>query len=120
MFNDIVNWIGSVNFPPLVFVAITTMVCSAASASSSGGMGVSMSTFAQTYINMGINLNQVHRIAVIASSTLDTLPHTGGQITLLGICHQSHKQAFSHIFITQAVIPIIAMIGLILWHMILG
>ena len=117
---ELVNWIGSIQMPGLVFVAVTTATCAAASASSAGGMGVAMSTFAQTYINMGVNLEAAHRVAAIASSTLDTLPHTGGQITLLGICHQTHKDAFSHIFITQAIIPIICLIGLIAWHMILG
>ena len=120
LFTDLVDWIGSVNMPGLVFVGVTTATCAAASASSSGGMGVAMTTFAQTYIDMGVNLEAAHRVATIAASTLDTLPHTGGQITLLGLCHQSHKDAFSHIFITQAIIPIISLVGLILWHMILG
>lgn len=120
LFPELINWIGSIKMPGLVFVAVTTATCAAASASSSDGMGVAMSTFAQTYIDMGVNLQAAHRIATIASSTLDTLPHTGGQITLLGLCHQSHKDAFSHIFVTQAIVPIICLVGLIAWHLILG
>lgn len=120
LFTELVQWVGSIKMPGLVFVAITTATCAAASASSSGGMGVAMSTFAQTYIDMGINLEAAHRVATIAASTLDTLPHTGGQITLLGLCHQTHRDAFSHIFVTQAVIPIICLIGLLIWHAFFG
>ena len=120
LFTDLINWVGTVNMSGLTFVAVTTATCAAASASSSGGMGVAMSTFGQTYINMGVNLEAAHRVATIAASTLDTLPHTGGQITLLGLCHQTHKDAFSHIFITQAIIPIISLIGLLVWHGIFG
>ena len=120
LFTDLVNWIGSINMPGLVFVAVTTATCAAASASSSGGMGVAMSAFAQTYIDMGVNLEAAHRVATIAASTLDTLPHTGGQITLLGLCRQTHKDSFSHIFVTQAIIPIICLIGLLIWHAVLG
>lgn len=120
LFPELIKWIGSINMPGLVFVGISTATCAAASASSSGGIGVAMSTFAQTYIDMGVNLEAAHRVATIAASTLDTLPHTGGQITLLGLCHQTHKDAFSHIFITQAIIPIISLVGLIAWHIALG
>ncbi len=120
LFTDLVAWVGSINMPGLVFVGITTATCAAASASSSGGIAVAMTTFAQTYMNMGVNLEAAHRVATIAASTLDTLPHTGGQITLMGLCHQTHKDAFSHIFVTQAIIPIIALVGLIAWHIVLG
>lgn len=120
LFPQLVSWIGSVNMSGLTFVAVTTATCAAASASSSGGMGVAMSTFAQTYINMGVNLEAAHRVATIAASTLDTLPHTGGQITLLGLCHQTHKDSFSHIFVTQAIIPIICLVALLVWHSIMG
>ncbi|MEY8339423.1 GntP family permease [Lachnospiraceae bacterium 62-35] len=120
LFDDLVTWIGTIRMPGLVFVAVTTATCAAASASSSGGMGVAMSTFAQTYLDMGINIQAAHRVATIAASTLDTLPHTGGQITLLGLCHQTHKDSFFHIFVTQAIIPIICLICLVIWHMILG
>ena len=65
LFPELVNWIGSIQMPGLVFVAVTTATCAAASASSAGGMGVAMSTFAQTYINMGVNLEAAHRVAAI-------------------------------------------------------
>jgi H+/gluconate symporter-like permease len=105
----------------LVFVGVTTSAAAAAAASSAGGMGVAMEAFSGTYLSMAAGnaatVGMMHRVATIAASTLDTLPHTGGQITLLQICHQTHKDSFSHIFITQAVIPIIGLVGLIAWHM---
>ena len=43
----------------------------------------------------------------IAAGTLDTLPHQGAQITLLGICKLTHKEAYFDIAITQIIIPFI-------------
>lgn len=58
-------------------------------------------------MNFG-SLEHVHRIATIAAGTLDSLPHQGAQITLLGICKMTHKEAYFDIFITQIIIPFIA------------
>ena len=49
----------------------------------------------------------LHRIAAIAAGTLDTLPHQGAQITLLGICKLTHKEAYWDIAVTQIFIPFI-------------
>ncbi|HHV71088.1 MAG TPA: GntP family permease, partial [Clostridia bacterium] len=62
-----------------------------------------------TFVSMGISLDHVHRVAVIASGTLDTLPHQGAQITLLNICGMTHKEAYFDIAVTQIIIPFIAL-----------
>ena len=71
-------------------------------------MGVEFNALKDTYIEFGANLEQVHRIAAIAAGTLDTLPHQGAQITLLGICKMTHKEAYFDIMVNQIVIPFIA------------
>ena len=48
-----------------------------------------------------------HRIGAIAAGTLDSLPHQGAQITLLGICKLTHKEAYFDIMVTQIIIPFI-------------
>ena len=74
----------------------------------SGGMGVAFNALKSTYIKMGIPLPYVHRISAIAAGTLDTLPHQGAQITLLGICKMTHKEAYWDIAVTQIIIPFIS------------
>ena len=106
-FTDLVAALKGMSMSPLVFVMITVAVCAGACGSASGGMGVAFNALTDTYLALGAKLPYVHRIAAIAAGTLDTLPHQGAQITLLGICKLTHKEAYFDIAITQIIIPFI-------------
>ena len=106
-FSDLVNGLQTLNMNPLIFVMITVAVCAGACGSASGGMGVAFNALKDVYASLGANFQYVHRIGAIAAGTLDTLPHQGAQITLLGICKCTHKEAYFDIAITQIAIPFI-------------
>lgn len=106
-FTDLVEMLKGFNMTPLLFVMITVAICAGACGSASGGMGVAFNALTDTYLSLGAKLPYVHRIAAIAAGTLDTLPHQGAQITLLGICKLTHKEAYFDIAITQIIIPFI-------------
>ena len=105
---DSVEALKHLNMHPLFFVMITVAICAGACGSASGGMGVAFDALKDTYAALGATMPQVHRIAAIAAGTLDTLPHQGAQITLLGICKMTHKEAYFDIMVTQIIIPFIA------------
>ncbi|MPM23661.1 hypothetical protein SDC9_70135 [bioreactor metagenome] len=107
-FADLVANLKNLNMSPLFFVMITVAICAGACGSASGGMGVAFGALKDTYVALGASMPYVHRISAIAAGTLDTLPHQGAQITLLGICKLSHKEAYYDIAITQIAIPFIA------------
>ena len=46
----------------------------------------------------GIPLEVLHRVASMASGGMDTLPHNGAVITLLGVTGLTHGQSYSDIF----------------------
>lgn len=106
-FDDLVNSLQNLHMHPLVFVMITVAICAGACGSASGGMGVAFNALKDTYLKLGASLEDIHRIGAIAAGTLDTLPHQGAQITLLGICKLTHKEAYFDIAITQILIPFI-------------
>ena len=106
-FHNLVEMLKGLNMSPLLFVMITVAICAGACGSASGGMGVAFQSLTETYLGLGASLERVHRIAAIAAGTLDTLPHQGAQITLLGICKLTHKEAYFDIAITQILIPFI-------------
>ena len=106
-FNDLVTALKNMSMQPLVFVMITVAICAGACGSASGGMGVAFNALTDTYLALGAKLPYIHRIAKIAAGTLDTLPHQGAQITLLGICKLTHKEAYFDIAITEIIIPFI-------------
>ena len=90
-FTDLVAGLKHLSMPPLIFVMVTVAVCAGACGSASGGMGVAFKALKDTYLKLGASLPDIHRISTIAAGTLDTLPHQGAQITLLGICKLTHK-----------------------------
>ena len=115
-FERIIGMLQNLQMPPLLFVAITAAVAAGAAGSASGGLGVAYAALGSTYASLGVPMGWVHRVSVIAAGTLDTLPHQGAQITLLSICHQTHREAYWPIFVTQIVIPVIAVLALIVLH----
>ena len=106
-FTDLVNSLQNLDMNPLIFVMITVAVCAGACGSASGGMGVAFNALKDVYAALGANFEYVHRIGAIAAGTLDTLPHQGAQITLLGICKCTHTEAYFDIAITQIAVPFI-------------
>lgn len=106
-FANLVSNLKELSLSPLVFVTITVAICAGACGSASGGMGVAFNALKDTFVALGANLEQVHRVAAIAAGTLDTLPHQGAQITLLTICKTTHKEAYYDIMVTQIIIPFI-------------
>ena len=57
----------------------------------------------------GISPELLHRVATIACGGLDSLPHNGAVITLLGICRLSHQESYLDIFMVSVVGPLIAL-----------
>ena len=115
-FSQLVAGLGKMSMNPLAYVAVTSGMCSAAAASAAGGMGIALEAFKDSYIALGVAPEVIHRIACVAGGTFDSLPHTGGQVTCLNICRQTHKDAYIHMFMTECIIPTIVVIMLIVWH----
>jgi len=87
---------------PLLSEAVTVNVLSGVTGSASGGMSIALDTFGKHYLawaaSTGISPELLHRVAAMASGGMDTLPHNGAVITLLGIAGLTHKQAYKDIF----------------------
>lgn len=113
-FEKIIGGLKNLKLSPYLFVAITAAIAAGAAGSASGGLGIAFEALKDTYVKLGINLEYVHRIAVVAAGTFDTLPHQGAQITLLAICGLTHKEGYFDIAITQLLIPIIALLAVII------
>ena len=55
----------------------------------------------------------LHRVAVIASGTLDSLPHNGAVVTLLAVCGSTHRESYRDIVMVGIVGAIAALIVVI-------
>lgn len=111
IFNDaMTNIPGS----PLISLFIATTALAGITGSSSGGLGISMEALSQTYLNLGLNPEAMHRVASVASGGLDSLPHNGAVITILVASKLTHKDAYKHIFAVSVIAPLIASIPMLI------
>lgn len=118
-FATVRDWVLSIEGGPLVSLAIATNVLSALTGSASGGLTIALDALGNTYLRLahetGISPALMHRVAVISSGTLDSLPHNGAVVTLLAVCGVSHRESYFDIVmvaIVGAVIALVAVIGL--------
>ncbi len=104
---------------PLISLAASTSILAGITGSASGGMSIALGILGKTYMAkaqaLGINPEVFHRIAAIACGGLDTLPHNGAVITLLGITGLTHKQSYADIGMCTVVIPSIAVVVCIIF-----
>lgn len=104
----------------LLSEAIAVNALAGATGSASGGLAIALSALGTEYLYMaeqlGINPDLLHRIAVLASGGLDTLPHNGAVLTLLIITGCTHKESYKDICVTSCIIPVVTSILIsILW-----
>lgn len=99
---------------PLISEAISVNVLAGITGSASGGMSIALNVLATRYLELGtaagIDPQLLHRIAAIASGGLDSLPHNGAVITLLGICRLSHRESYADIFMVSVAGPLVALV----------
>ena len=89
-----------------MFGAVSTV--SGITGSASGGLQIFMETLAPSYLAMGIEPAELHRLAVMASGGLDSLPHCGAVIAMLAITRLTHAQAYRDVAVVTVAIPVIA------------
>lgn len=99
---------------PLVSEAISVSALAGITGSASGGLSIALGALGDVYLKeasvMGISPEVLHRIAAIACGGLDTLPHNGAVITLLGVTGLTHKESYIDVGMCTAVIPTLAVI----------
>jgi H+/gluconate symporter-like permease len=102
---------------PLVSLAVATNILAALTGSASGGLTIALDALGSTYLAraaaIGLDPGLLHRVAVIGSGTLDTLPHNGAVVTLLTICGTTHRESYGDIVVAGMVGPIIALAAVI-------
>jgi H+/gluconate symporter-like permease len=109
---------------PLVSLAVATNLLAALTGSASGGLTIALDALAATYLeratSIGLDPALLHRVAVIGSGTLDSLPHNGAVVTLLAVCGSTHRESYRDIVIVGIVGALIALVVVILIGTIVG
>ncbi len=103
---------------PLLTEAVAVNVMAGITGSASGGLGIALSALGETFVDLastaGVSPEMLHRVAVMASGGLDSLPHNGAVITLLAICGLTHRESYADIFAVSVVVPILTLAVILL------
>lgn len=103
---------------PLVSLATASNVLAALTGSASGGLSIALDALGPTYLAraqaIGMDPALLHRVAVIGSGTLDSLPHNGAVVTLLSVCGCSHRESYRDIVMTAIVGALLALVVVII------
>ena len=109
---------------PLVSLAAAMNVLAGLTGSASGGMAIALDALGSTYMRLateyGIDPALMHRVAVISSGTLDSLPHNGTILTLLAISGLTHRESYRDIVMVVIVGVIIALVAVIVLGSVFG
>jgi len=112
------DWVLSIGGGPLVSLAVATNILSALTGSASGGLTIALDALGPTYMKLaaqnGIDPALMHRVAVIGSGTLDSLPHNGAVVSLLAVCGLTHKESYFDMVMVAIVGAILALVAVIL------
>ena len=121
MVRDAVLGIGG---GPLVSLAVATNTLAALTGSASGGLTIALDALGAIYLEraaqIGMNPALLHRVAVIGSGTLDSLPHNGAVVTILSVCGCTHGSSYKDIFMVAILGAIIALIVVIVLGSLVG
>jgi H+/gluconate symporter-like permease len=102
---------------PLVSLSVAMNVLCGLTGSASGGMAIALDALGDTYLRLatehGIDPALMHRVAVISSGTLDSLPHNGTILTLLSVSGLTHRDTYFDIVMVVIVGVIIALVAVI-------
>lgn len=111
-FNQIVDAVLSFSnsgFNPIIIFGIATTLLCGLNASGMGGLSTTLSVLAEPFLAMGVNAEVIHRVGVIASVGLDSLPHSGGIVATLQISGVSYKDGYKYMFVVTVVITLLAL-----------
>lgn len=109
---------------PLISEAVAVNILAGITGSASGGMSIALKTLGEQYLTLatsaGISPELLHRVAVMASGCMDTLPHNGAVISLLAICKLTHRESYKFIFVNTVVFPMAALVMVIILGTLFG
>ncbi len=117
-------WVLGIGGGPLVSLAVATNILAALTGSASGGMTIALDALGPTFMKIatetGLDPSLLHRVAVISSGTLDSLPHNGAVVTMLAVSGCTHGESYFDIVMAAVVGALLALTAVILLGGIFG
>ena len=110
-FPILVDAMRSIPGPPMVAISVASTVIAGVCGSATGGLGIAAPILKEIFTDgMGIDVNILSRMMIIAASGLDTLPHNGFVVSTISLCGETHKDSYLPIFWLSVITPAISIV----------
>jgi H+/gluconate symporter-like permease len=106
-FPVITSGLLNLGLPALYKASIAIMLVTGVAGGAPTGLSIALPIFKDTFTSMGIGLQELHRISVFSSQTLDTLPTNAALVMVSGIARTTLQKSYKYIFITTVLNTII-------------
>lgn len=93
--------------PPIIQLCVAVNIVAGITGSASGGLGIALGNLTDRFLEMGISPEVMHRLSVMSSGCLDSLPHNGSVINNLTVTRLYHKYGYKHYFVLTVLLPIL-------------
>lgn len=105
----LVEKVLSMNMHPYLLTFFAVNILAGLTANGVGGVTLFMNTFGEQLVaNSAINLGAIHRIASIAGSGFDSLPHNGAISFQLSVFKLSYKEGYFQQFMMSVIVNLLA------------
>jgi H+/gluconate symporter-like permease len=113
-FKYISDFILNIPGNPLISLSVASALFGGITGSASGALGIVMEAFGQSYLDMGLHPDVIHRVSAIASSTITLMPHNGAVLTFLALAGLTHKNGFKYQFVAVTGANVLALIAVLI------
>jgi H+/gluconate symporter-like permease len=111
------DWVLGIGGGPLVSLAVAVNILAALTGSASGGMTIALQALGESFMAIaqqtGLDPALMHRVTVISSGALDSLPHNGAVVTMLAVAGCTHRESYFDIVMAAVVGALLALVAVI-------
>lgn len=111
-FQSLQQTVLEMNMPVYLKAFFGTTVLTGLTGSAISGETIFMESFGQAFVDMGVNVEALHRIVTEAALVLNKLPNSSVAILTMSICGCSLKESYKHIILGTIIPALVA--GLII------
>lgn len=111
-FQSLQQAVLEMNMPVYLKAFFGTTVLTGLTGSAISGETIFMESFGQAFVDMGVNVQALHRIVTESALILNKLPNSSVAILTMSICGCSLKESYKHIFLGTTIPAFVA--GLVL------
>lgn len=106
-FMALANWLTSINVGGYFVFATAICILVGLMANSIGGINIGLPILGQPFIAKGLNATGIHRIAMYAASTFDSLPISMFVIMCHDVSGVKLKDGYKPVFVISVLIPLV-------------